>query len=143
MSADDATVIRGSERRNIPATDIVPGDIILIEEGDTIPADARVVESTALQTAEAASSNRRHGPIWANIAASLGCSQDAHLDQPLEHRDACRPIQRPKPLGLLERQREPGHLAVFAAHERNQVIEPGGRLRLRSYIHVTLLTNPS
>ena len=38
----------------ISAADIVPGDIILIEEGDTIPADARVVESTALQTAEAA-----------------------------------------------------------------------------------------
>src|SRR5688572_31973130 len=54
MSAADATVIRDGERRSIPAADIVPGDIILIEEGDTIPADARVVESTALQTAEAA-----------------------------------------------------------------------------------------
>ena len=54
MSAADATVIRDGERRSIPATDIVPGDIILIEEGDTIPADGRLVESTALQTAEAA-----------------------------------------------------------------------------------------
>ena len=32
----------------------MPGDVILIEEGDTIPADARLVESAALQTAEAA-----------------------------------------------------------------------------------------
>ncbi len=54
MSAADATVIRDGERRSIPAADIVPGDIILIEEGNTIPADARVIESTALQTAEAA-----------------------------------------------------------------------------------------
>ncbi len=54
MSAAEAKVIRGGERRRIPATDIVPGDIILIEEGDTIPADARLLESTALQTAEAA-----------------------------------------------------------------------------------------
>jgi P-type Ca2+ transporter type 2C len=54
MSAADATVIRDGERRSIPATDIVRGDIILIEEGDTVPADARVIESTALQTAEAA-----------------------------------------------------------------------------------------
>ena len=54
MSAADATVIRDGERRSIPATDIVPGDIIVIEEGDTIPADGRLVESTALQTAEAA-----------------------------------------------------------------------------------------
>src|SRR4029077_17306038 len=54
MSAADATVIRDGERRNTAATNIVPGDIILIEEGDTIPADARLVESAALQTAEAA-----------------------------------------------------------------------------------------
>jgi len=54
MSAADATVIRNGERRSIPAAEIVPGDIILIEEGDTIPADGRVLESAALQTAEAA-----------------------------------------------------------------------------------------
>ena len=36
-----------------PATEIVPGDIILIEEGDTVPADARLIKATALQTAEA------------------------------------------------------------------------------------------
>jgi len=54
MSAADATVIRDGERRSTPATDIVPGDIIVIEEGDTIPADGRLIESTALQTAEAA-----------------------------------------------------------------------------------------
>ncbi len=54
MAAADATVIRGGQRVSIPATDIVVGDIILIEEGDTIPADARVMESVALQTAEAA-----------------------------------------------------------------------------------------
>jgi P-type Ca2+ transporter type 2C len=54
MSAVDATVIRDGERRTIPATNIIHGDIIVIEEGDTIPADARLVASTALQTAEAA-----------------------------------------------------------------------------------------
>jgi P-type Ca2+ transporter type 2C len=35
------------------ATDLVPGDIIAIEEGDTIPADGRLIRSIALQTAEA------------------------------------------------------------------------------------------
>jgi P-type Ca2+ transporter type 2C len=53
MSAPDATVIREGERRSVPASQIVPGDIILIEEGDTIPADGRLLESAALQTAEA------------------------------------------------------------------------------------------
>ncbi|HEU4563619.1 MAG TPA: cation-translocating P-type ATPase [Gemmatimonadaceae bacterium] len=54
MSADEATVVRDGERQRVPAAALVPGDIVLIEEGDTIPADARLVESTALQTAEAA-----------------------------------------------------------------------------------------
>jgi len=53
MSAAIATAIRDGERRSLPATDLVPGDVILIEEGDTIPADARVARAVALQTAEA------------------------------------------------------------------------------------------
>jgi Ca2+-transporting ATPase len=54
MSAAEATVVRDGKRRRVPAAMIVPGDLILIEEGDTIPADARLSESTALRTAEAA-----------------------------------------------------------------------------------------
>ena len=54
MSAADAAVIRDGQRRSIPASQIVPGDILLIEEGDTIAADGRLIESVALQTAEAA-----------------------------------------------------------------------------------------
>jgi P-type Ca2+ transporter type 2C len=54
MSAAHANVIRDAARQSITATEVVPGDIILIEEGDTVPADARMIQSTALQTAEAA-----------------------------------------------------------------------------------------
>jgi len=53
MAAAQATVLRDGERRSVPAAEIVPGDIILVEEGDTVPADARLILSTALQTAEA------------------------------------------------------------------------------------------
>ncbi|MCC7210102.1 MAG: cation-translocating P-type ATPase, partial [Anaerolineae bacterium] len=53
MSAAQATVIRGGERREVPAAEIVPGDILLIEEGDTIAADARLLQVTGLQAAEA------------------------------------------------------------------------------------------
>jgi Ca2+-transporting ATPase len=53
MSAPHATVMREGERRTVPASQIVPGDVILIEEGNTIPADGRLIESAALQTAEA------------------------------------------------------------------------------------------
>ena len=53
MSAVHARVVRDHESQAVPAADLVPGDIILVEEGDTIPADARVLQSTSLQTAEA------------------------------------------------------------------------------------------
>jgi Ca2+-transporting ATPase len=53
MAAAQATVIRDGQGSRLPASELVPGDVILIEEGDAIPADARLVQSTALQTAEA------------------------------------------------------------------------------------------
>ncbi len=53
MSAKHANVIRNGTRQSIPASELVPGDLILLEEGDTIPADARVIHSTAMQTSEA------------------------------------------------------------------------------------------
>ena len=54
MSAAHASVIRDGARQNILATELVAGDIILVEEGNRIPADARLIRSTALQAAEAA-----------------------------------------------------------------------------------------
>jgi len=54
MSAAQALVIRDGERQVVAAAGIVPGDIVVVAEGDTIPADARLIESAALQTAEAA-----------------------------------------------------------------------------------------
>jgi Ca2+-transporting ATPase len=54
MSAAHANVLRDGTRQSIPATEVVPGDLILVEEGDRVPADARLIHSTALRTAEAA-----------------------------------------------------------------------------------------
>jgi len=54
MSAAQARVVRDGERLTVAAAGLVPGDLILIEEGDRIPADARLIHSTALHTAEAA-----------------------------------------------------------------------------------------
>jgi P-type Ca2+ transporter type 2C len=54
MSAPSARVLRDGERQMVPTAELVPGDILLLEEGDTIPADARVLESIALRAAESA-----------------------------------------------------------------------------------------
>ncbi len=68
MSAAQANVIRDGARQSIPATELVPGDVILVEEGDTVPADARLIQSTALQTAEAALTGESL-PVAKEIAA--------------------------------------------------------------------------
>jgi calcium-translocating P-type ATPase len=53
MTAARATVLRGGRRSSIPSRDVVAGDVLLIEEGDAVTADARVVTSTSLSVAEA------------------------------------------------------------------------------------------
>ncbi len=53
MTAASALVVRDGERRTVPAADLVPGDLLAIEEGARIAADARVLESVSLQTMEA------------------------------------------------------------------------------------------
>ncbi len=49
-----ASVLRDGQESEIGATEVVPGDIVLLETGDKIPADARLLESVNLQTQEAA-----------------------------------------------------------------------------------------
>jgi len=54
MAAATALVVRDGERSSVPAAEVVPGDLLVIEEGATIPADARLIRSVSLQTAEGA-----------------------------------------------------------------------------------------
>ena len=49
-----ATVVRSGQLRTIDATTIVPGDIIQLDLGRRVPADARVIEATDFRTDEAA-----------------------------------------------------------------------------------------
>ena len=52
MTAATALVVRDGERASVPAAEIVPGDLLAIEEGATIAADARLVQAFSLRTAE-------------------------------------------------------------------------------------------
>ena len=54
MSAPHARVIRNGKEEIIDATELVPGDIIKLESGDFIPADARLLYSTSLKCEESA-----------------------------------------------------------------------------------------
>ena len=54
MTVPTATVIRDGARSRIASRDVVPGDLMLIEEGDAVAADGRLFDVTSLQVAEAA-----------------------------------------------------------------------------------------
>ncbi|MBI2851066.1 MAG: cation-translocating P-type ATPase [Chloroflexi bacterium] len=53
MAALTATVIRNGEDVEIPAREIVPGDVVMLTTGDRIPADLRLIEAPNLRTEEA------------------------------------------------------------------------------------------
>ncbi|MBI2556894.1 MAG: HAD-IC family P-type ATPase, partial [Planctomycetes bacterium] len=53
MSAPFSKVLRDGEMHSMPSRDIVPGDIILLEAGDYVPADGRLCSSFSLRTQEA------------------------------------------------------------------------------------------
>jgi magnesium-transporting ATPase (P-type) len=54
MLSAEARTLRGGETRVIPAEQLVPGDIVLLESGDRIPADLRLIDVKNLRTEEAA-----------------------------------------------------------------------------------------
>lgn len=63
-----AVVVRDGKRRDVPAGELVPGDVIVLEEGMAVPADARLLHATELQlveaplTGESAAVPKRAGP---------------------------------------------------------------------------------
>ena len=54
MAAPTASVLREKQEIEVPARELVPGDIVLLRAGDRIPADARLIEAINLQIEEAA-----------------------------------------------------------------------------------------
>jgi magnesium-transporting ATPase (P-type) len=54
MLSAEARTVRGGNTRLIPAEELVPGDVVLLESGDRVPADLRLVEVKNLRTEEAA-----------------------------------------------------------------------------------------
>ncbi|KAK3319865.1 hypothetical protein B0T19DRAFT_478905 [Cercophora scortea] len=53
LSSPTANVVRGSEAMVVPSGGIVPGDLVEIKMGDTVPADIRLIEAKNFETDEA------------------------------------------------------------------------------------------
>lgn len=74
MLAPQAAVIRAGQRRGIPSEQLVPGDIVLLEAGDKVPADLRLLHARRLQiqeailTGESLPAEKQIQPVEANTA---------------------------------------------------------------------------
>src|SRR5215831_5258377 len=60
MAAPSASVIRDERSASIPAVEIVPGDIVMLEAGGIVPADLRLIESEQLRADEATLTGESH-----------------------------------------------------------------------------------
>jgi Ca2+-transporting ATPase len=77
MAAPTATLLRDDEELEVPAHEIVPGDVLLLAAGDRVPADARLIEAVNLQADEAALTGEstpvdKHDRVLAEAALALG-----------------------------------------------------------------------
>ena len=60
MTTAMATIVRDGKQQQIASTELVPGDLLLVEEGNSITADGRVFDVTSLQMAEASLTGESH-----------------------------------------------------------------------------------
>ena len=60
MAVTQTHVRRNQQDHWLPATELVPGDLVLLEAGNAIPADIRIIESLNLKTEEAALTGESH-----------------------------------------------------------------------------------
>jgi Ca2+-transporting ATPase len=77
MAASSAVVMRDGAAATISASELVPGDIVLLEAGNVVPADVRVVESAQLRAEEAALTGEsvpveKHADALTEESPSLG-----------------------------------------------------------------------
>jgi len=54
MMAPEADAFRDDKLSTVPATNLVPGDVIYLDAGDKVPADGRIIDETSLEVIEAA-----------------------------------------------------------------------------------------
>src|SRR6202048_1631361 len=87
MLSAEARTLRSVETRMTAAEELVPGDIVLLESGDKIPADLRLVDAKNLRTEEAAltgesvPADKNTGPVTAN--ATVGDRECMAFSRPM------------------------------------------------------------
>jgi P-type Ca2+ transporter type 2C len=71
MAAATSTVVRDGQEQRIPAAEVVPGDVLILAEGDAVSADGRLVEAASLTVAEASLTGESE-PVLKDAATLAG-----------------------------------------------------------------------
>ena len=79
MAAATSKVIRGGSLMQVKSEDLVVGDIVVLEAGDAVPADGRVLESASMQIEEAALTGESVPVTKTEAALDLGDQKDIPL----------------------------------------------------------------
>ena len=92
-----ASVVRGGHELRIPAHGLVPGDLVVLREGDRVPADGRLAQAERLQVDESALTGES-APVGKQVAAvpPPSAAGRALVDGLRGHRDHPRPWTRPR-----------------------------------------------
>ncbi|MGE5551045.1 MAG: cation-translocating P-type ATPase [Bacteroidota bacterium] len=80
LAVPEATVVRDGQQMRVPSPELVPGDLVVIQAGDVVPADLRLLESVNLKTDESALTGESV-PVEKN-ATALAAPEAAIGDQP-------------------------------------------------------------
>jgi Ca2+-transporting ATPase len=75
LAVPEVTVLRDGRLQNIPAANLVPGDVLKLETGDLVSADGRLIESASLRAEEAALTGES-APVGKSVAAVTADSTD-------------------------------------------------------------------
>jgi len=85
LASPRASVVRGGSVRLVAGREVVPGDIVLLAEGDRVPADAALVESTSLMvdesllTGESAPVGKQAAAMAKSRSAAAGVDSPCHV----------------------------------------------------------------
>jgi Ca2+-transporting ATPase len=82
LTSPRALVIRGGERLRIAGTDVVRGDLIVLAEGDRVPADARLLQAADLSADESLLTGEAV-PVRKAVGAAGATARPGGEDQPL------------------------------------------------------------
>ncbi len=150
LSAPRAHVRRDGRVRALPATEVVPGDLVRLEAGDVVPADLRLLEASALQIDESAMTGESvpadrgagddlwsgtvvtHGRAWGETTRT-GASSGLGRIAALIRASAPRPTPLQRRLSTLSRQ------LVLATGALCVLVLGLALLRGTSYVDATVL----